>query len=91
MTIVNMREAKTHLSRLVQQALAGEEILIARAGEPLVRLVPVEVQPGRRTPGRLKGKIWLAPDFEETPQDLIDAFENSELQSAHQEGPNVPH
>lgn len=70
----NMREAKTHLSRLVDQALAGEEIIIARSGKPLVRLVPVEFCPRRRTPDRLKGKIWMAPDFDETPQALIDAF-----------------
>lgn len=79
MTTINMHEAKTHLSRLVEQALAGEEILIARAGKPLVRLVPVEAESGRRIPGRLKGKIWMAPDFDETPQDLIDAFYNSKL------------
>lgn len=79
MTTINMHEAKTQLSRLVEQALAGEEILIARAGKPLVRLVPVEAQTRRRTPGRLTGKIWIAPDFDETPQDLIDTFYDSKI------------
>jgi prevent-host-death family protein len=60
--IVNMHEAKTSLSRLVERALAGEEIVIARKGEPLVKLVPVPTERKPRVPGRSKGKIWIAPD-----------------------------
>ena len=60
--IVNMHEAKTSLSRLVERALSGEEIVIARKGEPLVRLVPVAKERKPRVPGRYKGKIWIAPD-----------------------------
>lgn len=59
---VNMHQAKTSLSRLVERALAGEEIVIARNGEPLVKLVPVEKKREPRIPGRSKGKIWIAPD-----------------------------
>ena len=62
--IVNMDQAKASLSRLVERALAGEEVVIARNGEPLVKLVPIqkpaELKP--RVPGRSKGKIWIAPD-----------------------------
>ena len=62
MATVNMHEAKTHLSRLVDAALAGEEVLIARAGKVAVRLVPVPPEPTRREPGMLRGKVWAAPD-----------------------------
>ncbi len=72
--IVNMHKAKTTLSRLVERALAGEEVIIARDGTPLVRLVPVPDKPEPRVPGRSKGKIWISPDFELTDQE-IDEFE----------------
>lgn len=61
---VNIHEAKTHLSRLVERVEAGEEIVIARGGRPVARLVPL----GRRTQARQLGgfrdKIWLAPDWD---------------------------
>jgi len=60
--IVNMHEAKTSLSRLVEQALAGEDVIIARNGEPLVKLVPVQQERKPRVPGKYKGQIWIAPD-----------------------------
>ncbi|HEV2302331.1 MAG TPA: type II toxin-antitoxin system prevent-host-death family antitoxin [Stellaceae bacterium] len=60
--LVNMHQAKSSLSRLVERALAGEEVVIARNGEPLVKLVPVPREKKRRIPGRAKGKIWIAPD-----------------------------
>lgn len=76
MTQVNMHEAKTNFSRLVEQAERGEEITIARAGKPVAVLGPLlHRQPRPRTPGRLRGKIWIADDFDETPAWLIDAFE----------------
>lgn len=75
----NMHEAKTHLSKLVQQALDGEEVVIAKNGTPLVKLVPCEPESKglRPPPGLWKGKIWIADDFDETPQDIIDMFEGS--------------
>ncbi|MGA8757939.1 MAG: type II toxin-antitoxin system prevent-host-death family antitoxin [Stellaceae bacterium] len=60
--IVNMHQAKSSLSRLVERALAGEEVLIARNGEPLVKLVPVARERKPRVPGQYKGQIWIAPD-----------------------------
>jgi len=60
--IVNMHQAKSSLSKLVERALAGEEVVIARNGEPLVKLVPVLTERKARVPGRWKGKIWIAPD-----------------------------
>jgi prevent-host-death family protein len=63
MAQVNIHEAKTHLSRLVERAAQGEEIVIAKAGTPKAKLVPIG-KPGKRRPGRLKGKIRIAGDFD---------------------------
>jgi prevent-host-death family protein len=77
--IVNMHQAKTSLSRLVERALAGEEILIARNGEPLVKLVPVPKERKPRVPGRYKGKIGIAPDcFEPMSGEELDLWEKSD-------------
>jgi prevent-host-death family protein len=73
--IVNMHQAKSSLSRLVERALAGEEVVIARNGEPLVRLVPIEKTRRPRVPGRGRGKIWISPDFEFTDQEITELFE----------------
>ena len=62
---VNMHEAKTQLSRLVAQAAAGEEVIIAKAGKPVARLSRWEPRPQRRTFGTAKGKISIRPDFDE--------------------------
>jgi prevent-host-death family protein len=73
---VNLYEAKTHLSQLVKEAAAGREIIIANAGEPVARLVPLarESKPVRE-PGRLKGQIWIADDFDDPlPPDILAAF-----------------
>lgn len=72
---VNMHQAKSSLSRLVEKALAGEEIVIARNGKPLVKLVPVPITGKPRVPGRGKGKIWISPDFEFTDEEITELFE----------------
>lgn len=75
--IVNMHEAKTTLSRLVEQALAGEEVLIARAGKPVVRLV--SVKPKKRKLGRWKGRVRMAKNFDAPlPADAQAEWEGSE-------------
>ncbi len=74
---VNVHEAKTHLSRLLEQVEAGEEIIIARNGKPVARLVAHASRRPDRKPGFLKGKIWVADDFDETPQEVIDSFYDS--------------
>ena len=62
---VNIHEAKTHFSQLVERAAAGEEIVIAKAGIPRARLVPLERPSGRRRGyGSMRGKIWLADDWD---------------------------
>jgi prevent-host-death family protein len=75
--IVNMHEAKTHFSRYVARALSGEEVLIAKNGKPLVRLVPADLPSGRRKPGISKGSIVISEDFEKPlPEDLLRGFES---------------
>jgi prevent-host-death family protein len=70
--IVNIHEAKTHLSRLIQEALDGEEIVIARGNEPLVRLVLVESARPQRSLGWAKGQVTIMPDFDAPLADLAD-------------------
>ena len=62
--VVNIHEAKTHLSRLVERAESGEEVVIARAGRPVARLVPIARRTTPRRLGILAGRIWLAPDWD---------------------------
>jgi prevent-host-death family protein len=73
--VVNMHQAKTTLSRLVERALAGEDVVIARNGEPLVRLVPIAKKREPRIPGRMKGKIWIAPDFDTMTEEELKDWE----------------
>lgn len=61
---INIHEAKTHLSRLVEQAAAGNEIVIAKAGRPMARLVPLAAAPKPKTLGLLRGKLAIASDFD---------------------------
>lgn len=75
----NVHEAKTNLSKLIERALNGEEVVIAKAGKPLVRLVPVRDEK-ESCFGMDAGKMWLADDFDDLPDDLLAAFygENDE-------------
>lgn len=69
----NVHEAKTHLSRLLERVAEGEEIVIAKSGRPVAKLVRVTLEP--RKPGRLKGRIRIAPDFDEPlPDEILTAF-----------------
>ena len=75
MTKVNLYEAKTNLSELVERAAAGEEIVIAKAGKPRARLVPVGKVARKRRPGRARGRIRIAADFDAPlPDDIAEAF-----------------
>jgi prevent-host-death family protein len=76
MATVNIHAAKTHLSKLVDQAAAGEEIVIARAGKPVARLVALEGAPKKYRLGGLRGKMRLPDNFDDPlPDWLLDAFE----------------
>ena len=62
---MNIHEAKTHFSQLIEEVERGEEIVIARAGKPVAKLVPVEADPPPRKLGFLKGQIWISEDFDD--------------------------
>jgi prevent-host-death family protein len=73
---VNIHQAKTELSKLVERAEAGEEVLIARAGKPVAKLVPLNRRRGRRKLGLLDGKFRIPDDFNKPlPASIVRAFE----------------
>ncbi len=74
-SVFNLYEAKTNLSSLVERAARGEEILIAKAGRPMAKLVPVPAALDRR-PGLLEGQVFIADDFDDPlPEDVLAAFQ----------------
>jgi prevent-host-death family protein len=76
---VNIHEAKTHFSRLLQRVAAGEEVTIARAGVPVARLVAVEPK-AKRPLGFARGQVWVADDFDAPlPDDLLAEFYGGEI------------
>ena len=74
--IVNVHDAKTHFSRLLEQAHAGQEIIVAKAGKPYARLVPLAPGKGQRQPGRLRGQI-TEEFFEPLPDEELAAWEGN--------------
>ncbi len=72
---VNIHAAKTQLSRLVERVEAGEEIVIARAGRPVARLVPLQARRQPRVPGLWRDQVVIADDFDAPNQEIIDLFE----------------
>jgi prevent-host-death family protein len=81
MAQVNIYEAKTHFSRLIARVLAGEEIVVARAGKALIKLVPVDPPPTGRVAGSLAGQIEIADDFDDPlPPEIQGSFEDGPLE-----------
>jgi prevent-host-death family protein len=77
MISVNVHEAKTHLSRLLERVAAGEEILISKAGKPMAKLTPLSKPQVNRVPGLDKGVIKIPDDFDAPlPDDLLQLFES---------------
>ena len=75
MEITNIHQAKTHFSKLVERAAAGEEIIIGKAGKPVARLVRYQdPAPPKRKPGAWKGKIWISPDFDKVDEEIEALF-----------------
>jgi prevent-host-death family protein len=74
MVVANISEAKAQLSSLIEKAMSGQEVIIGKAGKPVVRLVKYETSETPRKPGALKGKIKIADDFDDLPQDIAEAF-----------------
>jgi prevent-host-death family protein len=76
---VNIHEAKTHLSRLIERVEAGEEIVIGKAGKPVAKLIPYEEpKHPKRKPGAWKGKVWISPDFDKPDPEIEGMFYGEE-------------
>lgn len=82
MHITNLHDAKAHLSRLVDRAAAGEEIVIAKAGKPLVRMVPFRASDRPRRSGYWRGRVNLAEDFDASPEGMLALFEGGPGEAA---------
>lgn len=67
----NVHEAKTHLSRILERVATGEEVVIAKAGKPVARVVPIARKSKNRVPGTAKGQLWIAPDFDAPLPDAV--------------------
>lgn len=78
MKTINIHEAKTHLSRLIQEAVAGEDIVIAKSGKPMVRLVAIGASQGTRVLGILRGQVNESADCWKPDQELEDLFYGSQ-------------
>lgn len=74
MPITNISDAKARLSALLRRVQEGEEIVIGKAGKPIAKLVPFDRGAVLREPGALEGRITIADDFDELPDDLAEAF-----------------
>jgi prevent-host-death family protein len=77
--IINVHAAKTQLSKLLERAEAGEEIVIGRAGKPIAKLVPYVAERPKRVFGRMKGQIVIHGDFDADNEAIADLFEKSDL------------
>jgi len=81
MLTINIHEAKTHLSRFVEQAAAGEEIIIAKAGKPIAKLVPLHPRPQRRKLGIAAGVFTVPDDFDAPlPDDVLRLFDEGSIE-----------
>ena len=72
--IRNISEAKAQLSALIEEVQKGTEVIVAKAGKPVARIIPFRNSGLPRTPGSMAGKIWIAEDFDTLPDDMADAF-----------------
>lgn len=74
MQTVNIHQAKTNLSKLIEKTLKGEDVVIAKAGTPVVKLIPVKAKLEPRKPGLWKGKIWVSDDFDDEDEEINKLF-----------------
>ena len=72
--LVNVHEAKTHLSRLLAKVTKGNEVVIAKGNTPIARLIPYRVKTKKRPLGLYRGKIQIAADFDDLPKEILEAF-----------------
>lgn len=77
--LINIHDAKTHFSKLINQALKGDEVIIARGGKPLIKLIPYTEEPHFRRGGQLKGMIQMSDDFDAPlPDNILKQFYGDE-------------
>ena len=74
MVVTNISQAKAQLSALIEKVMAGQEVIIGKAGKPVAKLVPYKRSEVPRRPGALRGKIKIAVDFDKLPKDIAEAF-----------------
>jgi antitoxin (DNA-binding transcriptional repressor) of toxin-antitoxin stability system len=74
MIVRNISQAKAELSALVEEVQKGTEVILAKAGRPVAKLVAFHGLASPRTPGSMSGEIWIAPDFDTLPADIAEAF-----------------
>ena len=78
MQITNIHEAKTHFSKLIARVQKGEKIIIGKAGKPIATISAFKQKPQKRTPGLLKGKVWISDDFDDEDPEINKLFYGSE-------------
>jgi prevent-host-death family protein len=81
MVVRNISQAKAELSALIEAVQKGNEVILAKAGKPVARLVAYHGPARPRTPGSMGGQIWIAPDFDALPEDMAEAFGMKEPRS----------
>jgi prevent-host-death family protein len=74
MVLHNISEAKAQLSALIEQVCRGDEVILAKAGKPVARLIAYKGPTEPRKPGAMAGEIWIAPDFDTLPDDIAAAM-----------------
>ncbi len=74
MVVRNISEAKAELSALIEEVQKGNEVILAKAGKPVAKLIAYRGPAGPRVPGSMAGEIWMAPDFDSLPGDMEEAF-----------------
>ena len=74
MVVRNISQAKAELSALIAEVEKGNEVILAKAGKPVAKLVPYKGAASPRVPGSMAGEIWIAPDFDTLPEDIAQAF-----------------
>ena len=79
MYISNINDAKTHLSQLIRRALAGDEVIIAKANEPLVKLTPIQSDVSPRQGGFWAGQVRIVGDWNDADEEIVEMFESSEI------------
>lgn len=74
MLIRNISQAKAELSALIARVQKGDEVILSKFGKPVAKIVPYGGAAQRRVPGSMEGEIWIAPDFDQLPEDMAEAF-----------------